>query len=802
MNLAEIIKKEVSTFSDEQSGFKKFNNAKFVFTKERAEEFSRVSVETIIDDPYFLNMSWQNNVGLYPALKDILVELETERKKRVINTFLFTGSIGSGKCQKYNSLCVTNKGILTMEEAYNDKEVTHLLAESGMKPIISKVSEGEQDGIELTFNNGIISHTTPHHRLRVWTEEGKIEWKFVRDIQVGDYIVFTPNVNEVWGTRTEIDGYELTEKRCEVLGLWVAEGRQYSAHKTELISGEKREELDQLFTEANIEFNYSRFITNAHHYVFSGFFAYIINEYFKSGSSNKVIPQVVREMPKHLIVAFLRGMFAGDGSFETGEDGRGTITYTTVSKELIEQVSVFLTYLGIKFSLNLDDRPNRENYKTCYNINIRSNRERIKFRDTIGTIFKRRIKALNSCCYNDIREKSRIDAIPFADKLGIDYFDIPEEYRKHSYKNNATTKTMFKKIKRGFISSSDVEFLLNEPYDILPDILKEIYKKNYWMVPVKKTEHKSTIMYDFMVDQDPSYISNGYINHNTSLVSVITYIEILRLLLLPDPQFYYGMTRGSDICFIMLSRDENKSKKVTFKKIFPLFANSPVIKDYFPCQVSLEKITENPRTFPSELRFPKNVLLFPGSSSAAAALGFSSFGGVIDEANDFEVVEKSKKNIVKTTYDAAAETTNEILNRMNSRFPWEHLHRQGKHHGILCLIGQTRGPDSFLERKIREAEVLGDKSTTFWIRKSLWEAQPRERFSREEFIFDTTNGRIVEFVNKEEKDLSQSKCPFCGVNLKNGAYIGNNGKLVCSLGCYEESFFKDVGLYKEKASGI
>jgi hypothetical protein len=111
-----------------------------------------------------------------------------------------------------------------MQEAYEPRSNT-LLSESGMRPIISKISEGEKDGIELTFNNGIISHTTPHHRLRVWTEEGKIEWKFVRDIREGDYVIFTPNINDVWGTRTEIDGYELTEKRCEVLGLWVAEGK-------------------------------------------------------------------------------------------------------------------------------------------------------------------------------------------------------------------------------------------------------------------------------------------------------------------------------------------------------------------------------------------------------------------------------------------------------------------------------------------------------------------------------------------------------------------------------------------------
>ena len=802
MNLKDLIQKELVSFTDEQDGFRKFPRAKFAFSRERAEEFSRVSIETILDDKYFLGLKWNGNQGLYPALKDLLLELEEERQKRIINTFVFTGSIGAGKCQKYNSLCVTNKGILTMQEAHDDPEVTHLLSESGMRPIISKISEGEKDGIELTFNNGIISHTTPHHRLRVWTEEGKIEWKFVRDIREGDYVIFTPNINDVWGTRTEIDGYELTEKRCEVLGLWVAEGRKYSTNIIEIISGEKKEELEQLFIDADLSFKHMRIVTNAHHYNLYGDIAQVVIKYFKSGSSNKQIPQFIREMPKHLIVAFLRGMFAGDGSFQVGKWGRGTITYTTVSKELIEQVAIFLTYLGIKFSFCLDNRPNRKEYKTCYSISIRSNKERTKFRDIIGTIFERRVKALESCCYEGIREKSRIDAIPYADKLGVDYFNIPEEYRKHSYVNNGVIRNMFRKIRRDSINRGDLELLMSEPYDILPEILKEIYYNDYWAVPVKKVENKPTVMYDFMVDGDPSYISNGFINHNTTLISILAYIEIFKLIILPNPAKYYELTDGSTLCHIMLSRDADKAKKVTFKKLLPLFANSPFFQDYYPAQADYEKLSENPRTFPSELRFPKNLVVFPGQSGAASALGHNIFSGGIDEANDFEYIEKSKKTVIKTVYDAAAEATNEILGRMDSRFPWERLHRLGKRHGILSLIGQTRGPDSFLERKIREAEALGDSSNTFWVRKARWESQPRERFSKEEFIFDITQGRIVEFISKEERDLSENKCEICNTLLKHGAYIGNNGKLVCSLDCYEETFFGKSEIVKEKSSGL
>jgi intein/homing endonuclease len=104
--------------------------------------------------------------------------------------------------------------------------------------------------------------------------------------------------------------------------------------------------------------------------------------------------------------------------------------------------------------------------------------------------------------------------------------------------NNGVIRNMFRKIRRDSINRGDLELLMSEPYDILPEILKEIYYNDYWAVPVKKVENKPTVMYDFMVDGDPSYISNGFINHNTTLISILAYIEIFKLIILPNPAKY------------------------------------------------------------------------------------------------------------------------------------------------------------------------------------------------------------------------------------------------------------------------
>lgn len=113
----------------------------------------------------------------------------------------------------------------------------------------------------------------------------------------------------------------------------------------------------------------------------------------------------------------------------------------------------------------------------------------------------------------------------------------------------------------------------------------------------------------------------------TTLATIITYIEIFKLIVIPDLCSYYNMAPNSTFAFVILSRDKDKAKRVTFKKFLPMFAKSPFFVDYYPTHIDVEKVVDNPRAMPSELRFPKDILLFPGGGSAAAALGHNCFTG-------------------------------------------------------------------------------------------------------------------------------------------------------------------------------
>jgi len=113
--------------------------------------------------------------------------------------------------------------------------------------------------------------------------------------------------------------------------------------------------------------------------------------------------------------------------------------------------------------------------------------------------------------------------------------------------------------------------------------IKNIEKDNDdYLLGIKKIDEVKIKTYDLTIENDHTYIANGFIVHNT----------------------------------------EAQARKVTFTEVAKRF-DSPFNKDYFPV---------NPR-ITTELRISRNnTVIFPGTSSALSALGYNLFGGAVDEA--------------------------------------------------------------------------------------------------------------------------------------------------------------------------
>jgi hypothetical protein len=203
----------------------------------------------------------------------------------------------------------------------------------------------------------------------------------------------------------------------------------------------------------------------------------------------------------------------------------------------------------------------------------------------------------------------------------------------------------------------------------------------------------------------------------TTLYSVMTWLEWVRLLCRFNPHRYYGLMLDEIIAFIAMNRSETQAKRVTLQKVFPKFKT----------QFNLEYFPPSKRRG-QEIWIPRNnTLIFAGTSNSASALGYNIFGGGVDEANFLESVEGSRRNQSSSeTYDAAKEMHDAINGRMTSRF----LNPITGHlDGMLFMISSSRYPDDFLEKKAREHFKLGEKSHIFVRRRTLWEAKPKWYFS-------------------------------------------------------------------------
>lgn len=211
----------------------------------------------------------------------------------------------------------------------------------------------------------------------------------------------------------------------------------------------------------------------------------------------------------------------------------------------------------------------------------------------------------------------------------------------------------------------------------------------------------------------------------TYFTACCLYLMVLELLSYESPQEHFALP-DARISVICMSRDAGKAKEVTFTQVLPFFVpkdgRANFFTDYFPPNINPEKYWDGAFRFPSKLSFPKDVVIFPGTGSEASALGFSLYGGVIDEANFMPVTRKSKKARGKMVYDAAEEIFDSIKSRMDSRFRKDLGDGTGiRQHGLLVVISSVNYNMDFLTRKIL-SQMDNRQVMCRW--RADWEAKP------------------------------------------------------------------------------
>lgn len=207
---------------------------------------------------------------------------------------------------------------------------------------------------------------------------------------------------------------------------------------------------------------------------------------------------------------------------------------------------------------------------------------------------------------------------------------------------------------------------------------------------------------------------------------------------------------SATLCFINMAPTKGQAEKIVFERIKQTVYGCKIFRDrnWLP-NPNITKELHFDEIDPSTNQSVTKISIVPGNSSETFTLGYSIFGGIIDEANFF--VEKNSNPVIGIF--------EEMNGRRKSRF-------QG--YGLIMLTSSAK-----LETDL--TEELGEKSKTdptiFFKRRARYECKP-EFFSMPKFSMEITrekaNGVIEKVMLHPPISLQQE-------------YIDNKPKALCDI---------------------
>jgi predicted Ser/Thr protein kinase/intein/homing endonuclease len=281
------------------------------------------------------------------------------------------------KCLHGSTLCATEHGLLPLQDLFLNlngnrpkegefaplqivvqsvtkrTEASHLYFD-GIKPMLE---------VQTKFGYSLVG--TSNHRVMV-LEDGELKWKRLGELRKGDYVALYRGANSFGSNRTlpSVDGYNLPQSATILdedmaywLGLLVADG---SVTVFDVRFTNTSEQLLHFF----VEFGQRRFGVQSKIYRKKGH--KVANAVLESkdlarwlasdvgvrrSAESKQVPPAILQAPREIVLAFLAGLFDGDGCFRLKSNGVNEFTFSSASKTLAKQVHLLLLNLGVVASL-------------------------------------------------------------------------------------------------------------------------------------------------------------------------------------------------------------------------------------------------------------------------------------------------------------------------------------------------------------------------------------------------------------------------------------------------------------------
>jgi hypothetical protein len=269
---------------------------------------------------------------------------------------------------------------------------------------------------------------------------------------------------------------------------------------------------------------------------------------------------------------------------------------------------------------------------------------------------------------------------------------------------------------------------------LYPAILKELIELNN--PPQPGCQHRARIWTPY----SEAILTGGIGSGKSTLALYSTAYQLYVLSCFRDPHQLFELDPASEIVFVFQNKTERLARTVDYDRFKAMIQASTYFRRHFPFD----------RRVKSELRFPMRVVVKPVAGNGVAVIGQNVFGGVIDEVNFMEVVERSRKSPDGDDYDQAMALYLSIARRRASRFL-----RHGRLPGLLSLVSSRRYPGQFTDRKEEERRrqiAETGRTSIYLFDKRVWEVKPPGTYSGETFdVFVGDEARKPRIISPEDQ---------------------------------------------------
>lgn len=502
-------------------------------------------------------------------------------------------SIGrrSGKCVTGDSLVLTDKGLIRIDQL-GDPTGPEL------QPSSVQVAQEEKTRARAKwFYNGGVKPVrkiqtycgyhiagTDNHRIQVLHPNGQVDWKYLADIEIGDFVALHRGT-DLWasdyvnltplhadikkGTKRIHLPAVLDENLGLILGYLVGDGTWTDKQglETTVALEETREKLRVLYYTVFGSFK-EELDPRTRNTGNVKFFSVEMRELFhRMGfrydvkSDTKEIPWVILRSPRSVVQAFLRGLFETDGGTE--KDGM-VVSFCSASKKLADVVQILL----LNFGITCRNKTKRVKNKAYYVLSVYGRRSRERFASAIGFDSRKKSESLSKGLARAKKEGKDAETVP--NQRGYCVALLRSVQKKQCgqgwsrsalravlgnvIKPSSTDQLTYPRAAKAIVAAKE----LGGDQESISHF-ERLVARDYFYDEVTQIEENEELVYDLNVPEGEMFVANGVVNHNTTVAAIITAYEVYKLLLKEAAQTFYGLPITNQLGLISVATDKDQA---------------------------------------------------------------------------------------------------------------------------------------------------------------------------------------------------------------------------------------------------